>query len=188
MITQLSAHLSFDADYVSRQRQQNEDFYESKDVPVGLRSWALGLIQRSDRGPLNTLTGRSVRTPGEYHATDPDTGKPEPRKLANTCEFIHPSVRWRMDHNDTAIANSVDDKVGKGKYKPAALDLGKWEFVHPGDASDVGGKQWHDYGKWKKRGETTFIIEERIEEGTAEMKLVEGWPGVVAELSYMDAA
>jgi len=175
MITQLSRHLTFDTSYITLQREQNEDFYRR--VKSDVKAWAMGLIQDSSTGFLNTLTGRSTRTPGEYHPTDPDTGKPLLRKMAKTCEFIHPSVRYRIEQHGAGLAESSNDKIGKGEYHPTALE--DWNFEKAGSkGAEVGGKKWEHYGKWvvdRPDGSQTFIVEENIEEGTAEMELLKGW-------------
>lgn len=185
MITQLSRHLSFDKDYIVQQRLQNVQFYKSVDSEV--RPWAMGLIQDSSTGFLNTMTGRSTRTPGEYHPTDPNTGKPLPRKMENTREFIHPSVRYRIEQKGAGLSESSKDKIGQGLYSPKAL--AGWRFVKPGVEldNDLGGKEWAEYGKWvveRPDGSKTFIVEEMIENDSAEMELLKGWTnyGVEAKL------
>lgn len=179
MITQLSKHLSFDKSYIPTQRSQNEEFYTFKKVPV--RSWAMGLIQRSDEGFMNTMTGRGVRTPGEYHPTDPLTGKPKPTKMKKTCEFVHPSVRYRIEQKGAGLAAGDKDFVGKGVYQPDALK--GWNFQVSGDVEGMSPEEvheWQGYGKWvvQRKGEDkpTYIVEEKIEPGTAEMDLITGWP------------
>jgi len=185
MITQLSAHLSFDPKYVAVQREQNERFYESRQPPVPVRSWAMGLIKRSDGGLLNTLMGRGARTPGEYRAIDPDTGAVTAHKLIKTCEFIHPSVRYRRDQHGTGISKDQKDYVGSGSYQPLALEGFAYAAAGSIEASEVGGKGWKEYAKWyvkRPSGEVTYIVEDQIEDGTAEMVLLRGWPGVEANL------
>lgn len=181
MITQLSHHVSFDKKYVPVQRKQNEAYYATVDVPVA--SWAMGQIQRSDGGALNTATGRTTRTPGEYHPTDPDTGKDIKRPMRKTHEFIHPSVRYRIDQKGPGLAENAKDHVGKGVYDPPALK--GWTYIAPDEETDVGGKEWAGEGKWhvkRKDGQETFIVEDRILEGTAEMDLLVGWAGIFKDL------
>ena len=180
MITQLSAHLSFDKAYVPRQREQNQAFYEQKaqsNRSIAVRPWAMGLLRRSDAGFLNTMMGRAPRTPGEYHPTDPKTGKPLKRQMLRTCEFIHPSVRYRIKEKGAGLADGDKDFVGQGLYKPSALD--GWKFVLPKENDNkIAGKKWDGYGFWvldHKDGSRTFIVEEKIEENTAEMDLINGW-------------
>lgn len=107
MISQLQPLLNFEPSFILTQQQLNEQFYADLGVPV--RSWAMGQIRKSDTGLLNTITGRHVRTPGEYHAIDSATGKPTDRLLANTSEFIHPSARYRMQQLGPGLADSDED-------------------------------------------------------------------------------
>jgi hypothetical protein len=177
MITQLSAHLQFDPDYMPRQRTLNAEFYAS--ILVSIREWALGLIPRSDKGPLNTMSGRSMRTPGEYHATDPETGKKLPRTLVTTHEFIHPSVRYRVDQKGQTVVDNKQDYSDKTVYAPPPIK--DWKYLEGDEAVKVAGEEWAGYGVWlTKNG--TFIVEEKIKDGTPEMGLVDGWPGVEEKL------
>lgn len=180
MITQLSDKLEFDPQYVPLQQKQNVEFYKAHNTPV--RPWAMGLLRRSDAGFLNTMTGRSLRTPGEYYATNPDTGKKLPRRLQNTCEFIHPSVRFRKDNGGKGLSGSENDTVGQGSYTAAALK--GWTFKKADDADDVGGKQWQGYGKWIKDGTNgeLYIVEEDMYHGTVDTNLMQAWPGVEEKL------
>ena len=188
MMTQLQKHLAFDKLYISVQRTENLDFYQSASKPV--KEWALGLLKRSDTGLLNTMMGRSVRTPGQYNRLNPMTEKETDHKLVETCEFIHPSVRWRWRiKQGTGLVESEDDTDPKTSYIPAALK--DWDFHEPGalDEAEYGQyaqlKPWQEYGKWTKKdkdGKLTFIIEEKIEDDTVEGELLHAWPGVREEL------
>lgn len=179
MVTQLSKLLEFDPKYVPLQQKQNIEFYKAHNTPV--RPWALGLLQRSDMGFLNTMTGRSLRTPGEYSATNADTGKKLPRKLQNTCEFIHPSVRFRKDNGGKGLSNGSKDTIGQGNYTAAALT--GWTFKKAEDTEDIGGKRWKDYGKWIKDSDPDlYIVEESMFHGTVDTDLMRSWPGVEEDL------
>lgn len=174
MITQLSHHVSFDPAYMPAQRVQNEEYYTSNNLPI--RTWALGHITDSAAGPINGLTGKTTRTPGEYHPTDPDTGKDLPRRMRKTSEFIHPSVRYRIEQKGKGLED-------KGEYNPAALK--GWRYISPDEHSDVGGKMWQNEGKWfvkRKDGTNTFIVEDQIVEGTPEWDLMASWAGVVDQV------
>ncbi|KAK5159231.1 hypothetical protein LTS14_002373 [Recurvomyces mirabilis] len=184
MITQLQPFLSFHPDYIKDQQQANEKFYTLQNVPVC--SWAMGQIEKSDTGALNAVTGRGPRTPGAYHAIDSNTGKPTDRLLTNTCEFIHPSVRYRIQQKGLGLATK-DDSPGQGVYEPAALE--GWTYVTPGQNLPDGvqvdahkAEAWRGHGRWVKAGrgdsDAVFVVEERIEDGTTEMALVQAWPGV----------
>jgi hypothetical protein len=181
MITQLSPFLSFDETYVPRQQKQNVQFYESRKPPVPVRSYGMGLIQRSDRGFLNTLTGRSERTPGEYYATDPETGKHTSKKLVKTHEFVHPCVRLRIEEKGQAVVETVEDYNSAKLYQPKALD--GFVYLEGDEAVEKAGKEWKGYGVWWKKSTGTFIVEEKIENGSEQEVLVQAWPGVEAKLA-----
>ncbi|KAF7196791.1 hypothetical protein HII31_01709 [Pseudocercospora fuligena] len=182
MMTQLSQFLTFDPTYLPRQRQLNSDFYISKNVPSSAIGYGKGLIQRSDTGLLNTILGRQIRTPGEYHLTDPKTGEPLKEFLKNTCEFIHPSVRYRIKNGGAGLAESASEKVGKGKYEPVALK--GWEYVEGG--VEVEGvkveSEWFSAPKWVKKSTGSYIVEDSIEKGSFDGILAESWDGVGAWL------
>ena len=184
MITQLSRHLTFDPKYVLRQQKQNERFYRNHSIPI--QSWAMGQIKRSDAGLLNTITGRKVRTPGNYHEMDPETGHQTKTELINTCEFIHPFVRYRKQQRGPGLAKS-DTDPGHGLYDPVALK--GWEYYAPHESlpADKGhavaneAEKWDDWGRWfvrREDGSATMIVEERIEKHSEEMELLNAWPGV----------
>ncbi|KAK5132837.1 hypothetical protein LTR08_008552 [Meristemomyces frigidus] len=183
MVTQLARHLTFDPEYVLLQRKQNVRFYADQNVPVC--SWAMGQIKKSDAGLLNTLTGRQARTPGEYYATDPVAGTQVGRKLTDTCEFVHPSVRLRIQQKGPGLATSTADP-GQGVYSPVTLR--GWTYCAPGQLLpdknlqvDRSTERWGEHGKWivqRADGSVTFIVEDRVEEGSEDMLLVEAWPGV----------
>ncbi|KAK6386667.1 hypothetical protein LTR65_008866 [Meristemomyces frigidus] len=187
MVSQLQRHLTFNPNYILLQQKQNEKFYVDHNVPV--RSWAMGQIWKSDAGVVNTLTGRQARTPGEYHATDPITGKQLARKLTNTREFVHPSVRYRIQQHGLGLATS-DDDPGKGSYNPIALD--GWTYCPPGEPwrdkdlhFDESADSWDHCGKWimqRQNGDATFIVEEQVEKGSEEAKLMDAWPGVAEKV------
>jgi hypothetical protein len=74
-----------------------------------------------------------VRTPGQYHAVDPLTGRTTDRPLRQTNEYIHPSVRTRfrlqgpgqMDRGDyeaRALADSYKVIVDYGPNRERASD------------------------------------------------------------------
>ncbi|KAK3115279.1 hypothetical protein LTR53_005550 [Teratosphaeriaceae sp. CCFEE 6253] len=190
MISQLQPLLTFDAGFILTQQQHNKRFYEAIDVPV--RSWAMGQIRYSDSSLLNAMTGKHIRTPGEYHAIDSATGKPMERMLTNTCEFMHPSVRYRIDQQGPGLAHG-DDDPGKGVYEPLALK--GWTYVPPGqevpESFELESRvnEWMNFGKWvvKREGiDGVFVVEPKIEQDTAEMALVDAWPDLVEkDLQYV---
>lgn len=195
MITQLSEHLTFDEDYMLCQQEQNVQYYKVNKQPVA--PWASGLIFRNDTGISNTLTGRIVRTPGEivrtpgeYYVVDPRTGKPTKTRLTDTCEFIHPAVRYRIESKGPGIAES-QSTTAKDNYDPMALK--GWTYIPPNEpwrddkALGIGpqAQEWDGYGKWmvkREDGSVTYIVEEKIEAKTDEMSLLRAWPGVSSKV------
>lgn len=187
MVSQLRHHLAFDPGYVLAQQKLNESFYIDNSLAV--RSWAMGSIPKSGGGLINQITGQQPRTPGNYHATNPVTGQPLSRKLTNTCEFVHPSVRYRIQQKGPGLSKS-DMDAGEGFYSPTALP--GWEYSAPGQPlPDNGGisaqdaERWQGYGKWivwNDDGSVTFIVEEDIESDSEEMKLLRAWPGVAEKV------
>ncbi|KAM3423999.1 hypothetical protein BST61_g1391 [Cercospora zeina] len=180
MLTQLSQFLSFDENYLLRQRKQNADFYTTKKTPEAGIGYGLGLIKASDLGLLNTVLGRKVRTPGEYLLTDPKSGEQiYNRPLLNTREFIHPSVRYRMQNGGRGPASNADAKLGEGKYEPKAL--ADWTYVAAGEDVPKGVQvdlTWAKAPKWVKKSTGTYIVEEQIATGSLEAVLAESWSGV----------
>ncbi|KJX98263.1 hypothetical protein TI39_contig423g00003 [Zymoseptoria brevis] len=63
MMTQLSPYLDFDPEFLPRQIEQNQKFYDTHDLPAGSfsRGYGMGLIKPSDAGVMNTILGRVVR-------------------------------------------------------------------------------------------------------------------------------
>ena len=187
MMTQLQPMLTFDPGFIAIVQSKNETFYHQQDEPV--KSWALGQIRKSDAGAINAITGRQARTPGTYHAIDSETGRPKDRLLTNTCEFMHPSVRYRIEQKGLGLATS-DKSPGHGQYDPQALE--DWIFVPPGEipAADrrldlSHAEKWRDHGRWARRlqdGSSVFIVEDRIQPDTAEMALLDRWPGVAEQV------
>ena len=142
-----------------------------------MRPWAMGLLVRKDGGIMGALQGRTTRTPGTYRAVDTD-GKVLGRNLVKTCEFIHPSVRYRMEEGGRNAISSGKDDSRAGGYE--ALALKGWKFVRSEEKESIeyGGERWKEYGKWvKEDGSGLFIVEDEIQDDTPEMKLVEGWKG-----------
>lgn len=125
MIAQLEDFLDFDPDYLIWQRELNVKYYQSLKPPV-IRPWAMGELYDSMTG-FNILGGTKVRTPGQYHVTDPKTGKPSPTLLTNTHEYIHPCVRTRIEKGGRGADNW-------GVYKPRALK--GWKLLAPGEKGD----------------------------------------------------
>ncbi|TVY37155.1 hypothetical protein LSUB1_G005997 [Lachnellula subtilissima] len=102
--------LTFDPTYLDWLQDLNNEYYIKQAEPI--RPWALGKLY--DSAPHNTVKGivaglsPVVRTPGRYHVVNDKTGLGTNIPLKNTCEFIHPSVRNRM--NSRGIGTEEDSK------------------------------------------------------------------------------
>lgn len=104
MISQLedsdSGILAFDHDYLDRVQDWNTEGYIKRKEPI--RPWGMGRLYDS-ASPNSLLTAAQginpiTRTPGEYHQIDLNSGLPDlNHPLTNTNEYIHRSVRVRMD-------------------------------------------------------------------------------------------
>ena len=88
-----SEALSADKNGNGRPPQWAVDEIYRRNRPI--RPWALGEIQRST-GVLFWIGGNSIRTPGMYKQTDPDTELCKEKFLRDTNERIHSSVRVRL--------------------------------------------------------------------------------------------
>ncbi|KAH7045164.1 hypothetical protein B0J12DRAFT_669746 [Macrophomina phaseolina] len=126
MISQLQPFLDFKIKYVFDQEEQNDHYYERHHTP--LRPWSFGEIPNSSSG-IYSLGGSASRTPGQYTAVDPHTGRSTGRPLRDTHEYMHASVRARFRLGGPGI----DDK---GKYDPEPLEDWRLIVEYP---DDIGG-------------------------------------------------
>ncbi|KAG9921928.1 SDA1-domain-containing protein, partial [Aureobasidium melanogenum] len=132
--------IEFYDDYLDTQQALNKVWYDSN-PPV--RGWSLGTIYNSFTFP-QSLAGRLIRTPGRYRVTNPLTGmqKHGGVLMRDTQEFIHASVRARMDLGGSASEpkpgrwsnflrwlRTLLGREGKVLYKPEAL---RWWKLHDG--------------------------------------------------------
>lgn len=118
----------------------------------------MGLIKRSGTGLLDTILGRKVRNPGEYHLTDATTGQPTKDLLQDTRESIHPSVGYRMQNGGRAPANAAEDTLGPSAYQPLALK--GWDYVPGGKDTPAGIEvdgRWAKVPKWVNKSTGTYI-------------------------------
>lgn len=117
MMGQLEPLLEFDDSYLIDQHEQHKTYCEGQkggEYKGKLRPWGLSQIYNSKEG-INRIGWSAYRTPGDYHAADPTTGIAVSRKLVDTRETIHASVRIRKQHNDGK------GELDQGKYDPPAL-------------------------------------------------------------------
>ncbi|KAI9735320.1 MAG: hypothetical protein M1818_006515 [Claussenomyces sp. TS43310] len=94
------------------------EIYE-KHNPV--RPWGLGKIYESETGFYH-LTGRVIRTPGQYKRVDPHSGLPTNMPMTGTNERIHSSVRIRLELEGLDV-----DDIGLYKCQ-SLLEKGPWEL------------------------------------------------------------
>lgn len=115
-MTQLDPLLEFDSSYLPEQHRAHVEYCEAQkggEYKGVVRPWGLSRIYNSKDG-LNKIGWSAYRTPGDYNAADPTTGIPGNRKLVDTRETIHASVRIRKEHGGTG-------EEDQGKYDPPAL-------------------------------------------------------------------
>jgi hypothetical protein len=148
MIDHLSPMIDFNIDYLSSQVQANLKLnYAPKQTETAtppakttpafnaLKPWhyGLGTLYESDTFPYS-LVGSSKRMPGAYHQINYLTGKPNKEMLRQTNEFVHASVRARVQFGGT-------DANGKPYHSKALQD---WELVPAGkdEAGTATGATW----------------------------------------------
>jgi len=146
MMSQMSAFIDFNADYLKEQILENKKSFESQKQKW---TWGLGTLRNSLTFPTS-LGGSLVRTPHLYHVTDYASGRPDPALLQNTNEHIHASVRAR------AI---LGGKTHDGK--PYSSDaLADWKLV---DKDGPGGSpaRWVYKGK-DQAGKGKVMVEDEL--------------------------
>lgn len=84
-------------DYYDERVKRYDQAFKARANFDTFRGWGLGTVYDSFTFP-QSLLGKRVRTPGKYHRISYQTGKADPHTpLRNTNEFIHASVRARID-------------------------------------------------------------------------------------------
>ena len=151
MMSQLSPFLEFDPDYILRAAADSAAYYRHEERRKRPRPWSFGLIENSMTG-LYAIGGGTTRTPGQYYAADPDTGKPGRRPLRDTHEYIHPSVRARF----ALRGPGVEDK---GRYEPPAMDDWKLVVEYP-DRDGRGKPEVYWKARFSERNVTTRVLPE----------------------------
>ncbi|KAF2280250.1 uncharacterized protein EI97DRAFT_357088, partial [Westerdykella ornata] len=111
MMSQVEPFLDLREGYLFELEEENERWY--RETGQARRPWGFGEIWNSTSG-LYALGGGTYRTPGLYHAVTPKTGRTTNRPLRSTNEYIHPSVRIRLQLHGPGISD-------KGIYNPRAL-------------------------------------------------------------------
>lgn len=118
MTSQLEPFIEFDPDYILDCYDDTRMYY--KETNQKPRPWSFGKIYDSLKG-IYLLDGAMTRTPGSYLRADPSTGNPTSKPLRQTNEYIHPSVRTRLEL-------SGPGKDDRGDYDAKALDPYKLKY------------------------------------------------------------
>lgn len=121
MMSRMEPLIDFREDYIMQLYQQNKQYYRATGQKS--RPWSFGEIYNSMRG-VYALAGRKTRTPGNYFRADPFTGRPTTKRLRNTNEYIHASVRSRVGLNGPGIED-------RGRYDCKALQDWSFELDNP---------------------------------------------------------
>lgn len=125
MMSQLEPLLEFDPNYLLDEHKLHVEYCKAQkggEYNGALRPWGMSRVYNSKDG-LNRIGFSAYRTPGEYFATDPNTGLTDKsRKLLHTEETVHASVRVR-----TVLRGKGEED--QGTYSPTGLKLknGRWE-------------------------------------------------------------
>ena len=127
MMSRLEPFLDFRPDYLIHEYESTKFNY--KEMGQKPRWWSFGEMYNSLKG-IYSLAGVKTRTPGNYYRVDPLTGQPTHKKLKNTNEYIHASVRSRLGLHGPGLQD-------RGDYDPPALR--NWTFaVEPGPPGQGG--------------------------------------------------
>lgn len=143
MMAQCQPFLDFDLDYLFDQWDDVEDYYERTGQKI--RPWSFGEIFDGLAG-FYMLGGGKIRTPGRYCAVDPTNGRQTIDPLLDTREYIHPSVRARLQLGGPGIKD-------RGSYQCRALE--DWKLVV--EAREDGGKGPDVYWRSRTRPEEGFV-------------------------------
>ncbi|KIX09379.1 uncharacterized protein Z518_00458 [Rhinocladiella mackenziei CBS 650.93] len=157
MISKLEPFLDFRPNFLIGLWEENRAYYKTTGQKT--RWWSFGELYNSLKG-IYSLTGSKNRTPGNYYRTDPHTGRPMNKRLKNTNEYIHASVRSRLGLQGPGSQD-------RGVYDPPALR--DWTFnteiVPPGQGGGPDGLLvvWTNHST-RSRGGQDKIPEARLSE------------------------
>lgn len=133
MMSRLEPFLDFRRDFLMECYEDNRRYYKQTDQKP--RWWSFGEIYNSMKG-VYALAGAKTRTPGNYYRVDPYSGRPTRKRLKNTNEYIHPSVRSR-------VGLQGPGEQDRGIYEPEALR--DWTFeAEPGQNAEGVSVVWVD--------------------------------------------
>lgn len=167
MMSKLEPFLDFRPNFLMTQWDENRAYYKSTGQKT--RWWGFGEIYNSLKG-LYSFTGARTRTPGAYYRVDPD-GRTTGKRLKNTNEYIHASVRARLGLQGPGVQD-------RGVYDPPALRDWTFDTEHtPSNGGDGLMVVWTDRGgRGGKKGGQDQIPEARLTE--TEMVLLRQSPRV----------
>ncbi|KJX98693.1 hypothetical protein TI39_contig397g00002 [Zymoseptoria brevis] len=94
--------IMFDKEYVQRCLDWTARWYDEQPEGGVYKGWAMGKVYNSNTFP-KSLAGAATRTPGTYRETDYATGKYTEEYLRKTNEYIHASVRVRMEQGGREV-------------------------------------------------------------------------------------
>jgi Uncharacterized alpha/beta hydrolase domain (DUF2235) len=125
MISRMEPFIDFRPDYVMQMYQTNKQYYRGTGQKP--RWWSFGEIYNSMMG-VYSFGGKKTRTPGNYYRTDPYNGRTLSKRLKNTNEYIHASVRSRVGLGGPGSQD-------RGRYDCRAL--ADWNFELDDQAVDT---------------------------------------------------
>lgn len=97
-MAQLEPLLEFQVEYLLHQHQLHVEYCEGQkggEYKGTVRPWGMSRIYDAKGEGWNQIGWSAYRTPGDYSASDLNTGLPQTRKLVHTNESVHASVRIR---------------------------------------------------------------------------------------------
>ncbi len=109
-----------------------------------VRPWSLGAIMRTT-GVLTWLGGNTLRTPGMYRQTDPDTEQDKGTFLRDTNERIHSSVRIRLACDGLGLND-------RGKWNCRALSQWRMKRIASRHRPPP---SWEQNGRYDRRRSTS---------------------------------
>lgn len=124
MMSRMEPFIDFRKDYMVQLYRLNKEHYRNSGQKS--RWWSFGEIHNSMLG-IYSLAGKRTRTPGNYFRTDPFDGRTTSKRLKNTNEYIHASVRSRVGLGGPGIED-------RGRYDPKALS--DWSFELDSQSAD----------------------------------------------------
>ena len=106
--------IQFDDNYIKNfNRLQVEQYQQSEKPAPSHRGWAKGRVYDSLTFP-QSLAGQRVRAPGRYCRANYATGDLTTELMHNTHEYVHASVRYRIDIGGSPLESNWDKAFPRG--------------------------------------------------------------------------